>query len=541
MPDTLDGPAVRRWARLAADALGRARTEIDALNVFPVPDRDTGTNLHLTLLAGAEAVEALPRDAPPAEVWRALGRGALVGARGNSGVIVSQVLCGLADTLGPRPPATGPDLADGLAHAARLARASVSRPADGTILTVLDAAAAAAAAPEALFPPRDAAPASRLAETLAAAARGARTALRATPEGLPLLAEHGVVDAGAAGLCVVLDALAAVVTEEYPERYEVPARTEPTVVVPAQGRRPGEAEGAGYEVMYLLEAEDSRVPELRKALDGLGDSLVVVGGDGLWNVHVHVDDAGAAIEAGLAAGRTRRIRVTYLGGSSRPKAPCKGRGVVAVTAADGLAALFEEAGAVVVRRPSGGMPPLDALVQAVLGAGDEVAVLPNEPEVLALAEAAAVRARESGVRVSVIPTKASVQGLAALAVHDPVRHFRDDVIAMTGTALATRFGGLQIATGEAMTTVGVCRAGDVLGLIEGDVVMIGSSPAEVARQVLARMLSGGGELVTVVTGAGIPAGFAAGIAEGLRAQRPDVEMTAYDGGQVLYPVLFGVE
>ncbi|GAB2809042.1 DAK2 domain-containing protein [Actinocorallia aurea] len=534
MPDALDGSAVRRWARLAADALGGARTGIDALNVFPVPDRDTGTNLHLTLLAGAEAVEALPPGAPLEEVWRTLGRGALVGARGNSGVIVSQVLCGLADTLGPRPPATGPDLADGLAHASRLARASVSRPAEGTILTVLDAAAAAARGHPPPLPTG-----TGLAETLAAAVRGARAALSATPDALPVLAEQGVVDAGAAGLCVVLDALAAVVTEEYPERYEVPARREPAVAVPEQGHRP--AEGAGYEVMYLLDAEDSRIPALRKALDDLGDSLVVVGGDGLWNVHVHADDAGAAIEAGLTAGRTRRIRVTYLGGSSRPKAPCTGRGVVAVTAADGLAALFEEAGAVVVRRPSGGMPPLDVLVQAVLGAGDEVAVLPNEPEVLALAEAAAVRARESGVRVSVIPTKASVQGLAALAVHDPLRHFRDDVIAMAGTALATRFGGLQIASGEAMTSVGVCRAGDVLGLIEGDVVMIGSSMDEVAGQVLARMLSGGGELVTVVTGAKIPAGFAAGIEVRLRAQRPDVEMTAYEGGQVLYPVLFGVE
>ncbi|MDX6739092.1 DAK2 domain-containing protein [Actinocorallia sp. A-T 12471] len=531
MPDALDGPSVRRWARLAADALGRARAEIDALNVFPVPDRDTGVNLHLTLLAGAEAVEALPPTASPEEVWRALGRGALVGARGNSGVIVSQVLCGLADALGPRPPASGPDLADGLAHAARQARASVSRPSEGTILTVLDAAASAARGPAE----------HGLAGTLAAAVRGAREALRTTPESLPLLAEHGVVDAGAAGLCVILDALAAVVTEEYPERYEVPARTEPTFVIPAQGRGPRETEGPGYEVMYLLEAEESRVPALRKALDGLGDSLVVVGADGLWNVHVHVNDAGAAIEAGLEAGRTRRIRVTYLGGSSRPKAPCTGRGIVAVTAADGLAALFEEAGAVVVRRPSGGMPPLAVLVEAILGAGDEVAVLPNEPEVLALAEAAAVRARESGVRISVIPTKASVQGLAALAVHDPLRHFRDDVIAMTGTALATRFGAIRVADGEAMTSVGVCRAGDVLGLIEGDVVLIGASMAEVAGQVLARMLSGGGEVVTVVTGTGVPAGFAAGIAEGLRAQRPDVELTVYDGGQVLYPVLFGVE
>ncbi|MCD0448371.1 DAK2 domain-containing protein [Actinocorallia sp. API 0066] len=539
MRDTLDAPAVRRWARLAADALGRSRTEIDALNVFPVPDGDTGTNLHLTVLAAAEAVEELAASAPLEEVWRTLGRAALVGARGNSGVIVSQVLCGLAETLGPRSAATGADLAEGLERAAGLARGAVSRPVEGTILTVLQAAAAAAVRPEAPFPPRDPAPGAELAETVRAAVRGARRALRETPGGLPVLAEHGVVDAGGAGLCVLLDALAAVITEEYPERWEVPARTEPRASLNLPKQR---VEDPGYEVMYLLEAEDTVIPALRESLDALGDSLVVVGGDGLWNVHVHVDDAGAAIEAGLAAGKTRRIRVTYLAvDSGRPKPPCTGRGVVAVTAADGLAALFEEAGATVVRRPSGGMPHLAVLVEAILAAGDEVAVLPNEPEVLALAEAAAVRARESGVRISVVPTKASVQGLAALAVHDPLRHFRDDVIAMTGTALATRFGGLRVASGEAMTTVGFCREGDVLGLIEGDVALIGDDLEDVAWRVLSRMLSGGGEVVTVVTGAGVPDGFAAGIAGRLRALRPDVEVTFYDGGQVLYPVLLGVE
>jgi DAK2 domain fusion protein YloV len=522
--DVLDTTAVRLWCRLAADALGRTRREIDALNVFPVPDGDTGTNLHLTVLAAAEAVELLAAEVSQAEVWRALAQGALLGARGNSGVIVSQVFRGLAEVLGSGGPADGPVLEEALGYAAELARGAVAHPVEGTILTVLSAAAEAASG-------------KTLAEVTRSACRGARKALRITPHQLEVLADSGVVDAGAAGLCVLLDALTAVVTEEFPERYEVPIRTE----VAAGRRKTPVRQDFGYEVMYLLETDDGKIPELRRALDGLGDSLVVVGGDGLWNVHVHVDNAGAAIEAGLAAGRAYRLRVTYLAATAEPQAPCTGRGIVAVTAADGLAALFEASGATVVRRPSGGMPQLAVLVEAILLAGDEVAVLPNEPEVLALAEAAAERARDSGVRIAVVPTKASVQGLAALAVHDPMRRFHEDVIAMTGTARSTRFGLLQIAESEAMTSEGICQPGDVLGLIEGDVVVIGHDLAEVTDQVLARMLSGGGELVTLITGLDVPSSLVQGVEEGLRAQRPDVELTVYDGGQVLYPIMLGVE
>ncbi|HEU5032879.1 MAG TPA: DAK2 domain-containing protein [Spirillospora sp.] len=526
----LDAVSVRRWCRLAADALGRTRGEIDALNVFPVPDGDTGTNLHLTVLAAADAADALPSGACEADAWRAVSQAALLGARGNSGVILSQVLRGMADVLGSPAEQGGAALAEALEHASVLARAAVEHPVEGTILSVLGEAAAAASE----------ASATGVEGTARAAADGARRALRRTTGQLDVLARSGVVDAGAAGLCVVLDALAAVITDEYPEHYEVPART--TGTVPPPGERP-EPQGPGYEVMYLLDAPDAAVHRLREKLDGLGDSLVVVGGDGLWNVHVHVDDAGAAIEAGLAAGRPHRIRVTYLHAASagEPHEPHAGRAVVAVTAADGLAALFEEAGARVVRREPGAVPPLALLAEAILAAGDEVVVLPNEPEVLALAEAAAERARDGGARIAVVPAKASVQGLAALAVHDPLRRFGDDVIAMTRAAGATRFGHLEVAAEEAVTSVGLCRPGDVLGLIEGDVATIGADVAEVARRVLDRMLSGGGELVTLIAGRNAPPGLAERLEEHLRGGRPDVEVCLYDGAQRRYPLLIGVE
>jgi DAK2 domain fusion protein YloV len=519
--DLLDAAAVRRWCRLAAEALGRTRAEIDALNVFPVPDGDTGTNLHLTVLAASEAVDRLPGDADAAAAWRALAEGALLGARGNSGVILSQILRAMSEVLGG-----GGRLAEALRHASRLADRAVAHPVEGTMLSVLRTVAGAS--------PDDGEPGA-VAWTVA---ERARVALRETTGQLEVLARNGVVDAGAAGLCVILDALAAVASEEFPQRYEVPQRTVPEVTC-----EPSEeaGSGGGYEVMYLIDADEDAVTALRADLDRLGDSLVVVGGEGLWNVHVHTDDAGPAIEAGVRAGRPHRIRVTYLQTASDRHARNTGRGVVTVTLGEGLTALFEHHGARAVRREAGRPPSLDELAGAIVLAGDEVAVLPNDRTVLAVAEAAAQRAREDGVRVAVIPARASAQGLAALAVHDPLRRFDDDVIAMTSAAGATRSGHLETADGEAVTSAGICRTGDTLGLIDGDVCVIGSDLADVAVRILMRMLSGGGELVTLITGAGLPAGLVDTVEEHLHEHRPDVEVMVYDGGQDRYPLLIGVE
>ncbi|GAA4074780.1 DAK2 domain-containing protein [Nonomuraea soli] len=511
MSTVLDPPAVRRWARLSADTLGRARAEIDALNVFPVADGDTGTNLHMTMLSAAEAVESLPDDVDAAVVWQTLSYGALVGARGNSGVIVSQALRGLAEVLKNGES----DLRGALVRGAELARGAVARPVEGTVLSVLEAVAVAVRDLE-----------GDLEEVARCAAAEARSALSRTPAQLEVLARSGVVDAGGAGLAIILDTLVSVLTGSGPRRYEVPAPTAPVV--------PMTEAGAGYEVMYLLDAPS--LGNLRDELDGMGDSLVIVGGDGLWNVHVHCDDAGQAIEAGLRVGRPHRIRVTYL--AERTHRGNAGRGVVAVAAGDGIAALFEEAGAVVVRREPGTSPPLPAMLAAIRDAGDEVAVLPNDEGVRAVAIAAAEIAREDGVVVSVLPTKATVQGLAALAVHDPLRRFDDDVVAMTDAAGHTRYGHVTVADRQAMTSVGVCRPGDVLGLIDGDVVDLGPDLGELCMRLVQRMVAGGGELVTLVTGKDAPPSLAPAVADHLG---PLVEVVVYEGGQGGYPLLIGVE
>ncbi|MDH2427596.1 DAK2 domain-containing protein [Sphaerisporangium sp. TRM90804] len=535
----LDAPAVRLWSRACADALGRNRSRIDALNVFPIPDGDTGTNLHLTMLSAAEALDGLPYDADVETTWRTLAHGALLGARGNSGVIVSQALRGMAEVL-RQTAGGGHDLRRALVRAAELARSAVARPVEGTVLSVLGAVATAVRD----VPARDV-PA-ELAEVAGRAVAAARAALGRTPQQLDVLARHGVVDAGAAGLTVIIEALAAVITGSAPASDPLPAGAGVAGLATAgHPRADGDADpaerGPAYEVMYLLEAGDDAVDRLREELDRLGDCLVVVGGEGLWNVHVHVDDAGAAVEAGIRAGRPYRIRIDHLEAAARTHRAAHGRGVVAVAAGDGIAGLFEREGAVVVRREPGAGPSLAAVLAAVRDAGTEVAVLANDSATAAVAAAAAEVAREEGVVVSVVPSRATVQGLAALAVHDPLRRFDDDVVAMADAAAHTRHGHVWVADREAMTSAGLCRPGDVLGVVDGDVALIGADLRQVAGETVSRMLSASSELVTLIAGAGPGADLAAAVRDLLDTTRPDVEITVYEGGQGGYPLLIGVE
>jgi dihydroxyacetone kinase-like predicted kinase len=323
----LDAPALRRWCGLAADDLAMARERIDALNVFPVPDGDTGSNLHATLLSMHRAVQARPAGSSAADLWRAMSRGALLGARGNSGVIVSQFIRGLGEGLGDADRADGPALAGGLSRAAALARAAVSHPVEGTMLTVASDAArhasqaarhTAGAGGAADRPDRP----GGLVEVAAVAAAAARAALARTPAQLAVLRESGVVDAGGAGLCVILDALVRAVGRADGGARPAPAaaadRPSPTVPPPqatqptpaTQPKRPA----AVYEVSYLLRGDEDTVPVLRDALDRVGDSVAISGHDGLFRVHVHTGDPAAAIGAAGPTGRAREIRVSSLAG-----------------------------------------------------------------------------------------------------------------------------------------------------------------------------------------------------------------------------------
>ncbi|MFC4330298.1 DAK2 domain-containing protein [Streptomyces andamanensis] len=631
---TFDAPAVRTWCGLALRALGRAREEIDAINVYPVADGDTGTNLYLTVESAAAAVEAVfagheaggtgPGGPSLAEAARAMAHGALIGARGNSGTILAQLLRGMAEVLaadGAEARADGHGLRRALRRAADSARQAVAHPVEGTVLTVASAAADAACGTEG-----DCGAVAR------AAHEGARTALAATPGQLAALERAGVVDAGGSGLVAVLAALVETFTGQAPaaarsrgtgteagtgpagarrqaqragDRPAVPharvcGRDEPdtggpdtadvsdtadmsdvadvadtmdreapatpappavpapaaappacahTPPVPSSAPTSAPGQGPAFEVIYLLEADDPSVARLRRRLDALGDSLVVVGGDGLWNVHVHVDDAGAAVEAGVEAGRPHRIRITHFGAgdahtgaAARPPRERAQRAVVAVVPGEGLAALCTEAGATTVLARPGEPPASGELVEAVRRAhAREVVLLPNDAELRDTAAAAAEQARGEGVRVALIPTRSAVQGIAALAVHEPGRRFDEDVVAMTSAAGATRHGEVTVAEHRSWTSAGICQAGDVLGLIDGDVAVIGPDVADTARAVLDRMLAGGGELVTLVLGEELPDSVADGLETRVRESYLAVDTVVLRGGRQGALLLIGVE
>ncbi|MFF3908603.1 DAK2 domain-containing protein [Streptomyces sp. NPDC001848] len=563
VPQPLDALAVRTWCSLALQALGRAREEIDAINVYPVADGDTGTNLYLTVESAAAAVEAVfagyetgaaGSEGRPAlaDAVRAMAHGALIGARGNSGTILAQLLRGMAQVLaadGETAHADAQGLRLALRQAADSARQAVAHPVEGTVLSVASAAAEAVTGAE-----------GDCGSVARAAYEGARAALAATPGQLAVLERAGVVDAGGRGLVAVLAALVETLTGEAPRvAGEAPAAAsggharvpDARLTVPRQGPGDCSADGSGpaYEVIYLLEADDAAVTRLRQRLDTLGDSLVVVGGDGLWNVHVHADDAGAAVEAGIEAGRPYRIRITHFGsgdahtgGTGRPLRERVQRAVVAVVPGEGLAGLYQEAGATTVLARPGEPPASGELVEAVRRAhAREVVLLPNDADLRHTAAAAAEQARTEGVRVALIPTRSAVQGIAALAVHEPERRFDEDVVAMTSAAGATRYAEVTVAAERSWTMAGICQAGDVLGLIDGDVAVIGSDVTATAETVLDRMLAAGGEMVTLVLGDEAPHAVADHLEARVREAYLAVDTVVYRGGRQGPLLLIGVE
>ncbi|NCL73399.1 DAK2 domain-containing protein [Rhodococcus sp. YH1] len=541
--EAVDGTALRRWVDLGLRALAERRDEINSLNVFPVPDGDTGTNLLVTLRSAAAELDTSAADAEDvATIVGALARGAFHGARGNSGVLLAQMLRGLADALDGAVVVDGAALGRAWRHAADLVTRALSCPAEGTIVSVLHAAADGAHA---------AGRSGSLVTVATAAADAAAEALQRTTAQLDVLAEAGVVDAGGLGLLLLLDAFVETVSGRRPDRAPI-ATSKPGA--PARhgghnGHEPRHGGDQDFEVMYFVEGSDTaRMDTLRTRLDALGDSVAVVGdGAGIWSVHVHCCDAGAAVEAGLEAGRLHQVTVTCFALEAQqrigvgPVASGAGsRSVLAVVAGDGTAELFEAEGAAIVRAddPITRRHLLDAIRR--LGSRD-VMVLPNgalpAQELVAVGAAARDHRRE----VMFLPCSSMVQGLASLAVHDPGREAADDAFAMSEAAAATRWGSLRIANERALTWVGTCEPGHSLGLSGHDVVVIEHDLVTAGASLLDKVLAAGGELVTMLVGFDAPDGLAERLTRHVNDRHPEVEVLVYRGGQRSDLLQLGVE
>jgi len=561
--------------RLHQDAL-------NALNVYPVPDGDTGTNMALTVetvvaeLAGIHGLENIEPRQPPialgpdgaddpdsadsvsitmAAVCKAIAHGSLMGARGNSGVILSQLLRGLTGVLAEHGEvADGPCLARGLSAASDAAREAVLRPVEGTILTV--ARAAAEGAEQAVLG------GSALIEVLEQSRRSAADALARTPEQLPVLARAGVVDAGGSGYLLFLDSLLTIVDGR--PLPPAPAVTAPAYsgvadALPQAGfgvEEPGAGNDLRYEVMYFLEAPDHTMRAFKEVWAGLGDSIVVVGGEGLWNCHIHTNDVGGSIEAALDAGRPRDIRVTDLAdqveeerwvreGAGVPgpvpdTEPPPRTAVVAVANGEGIGRIFRSLGVHHLVAGGQSMNPSTAQILEVVESvpSDEVVLLPNNDNIRPVAMQVCELATKT---VRVVPTSGIVEGFAALLEYDPEAGAPENAVAMAESARRVVAGEVTRAVRDATGPDGPIHTGDWMGLSRDGVEVVCESVAEATCGLLGKLLHDEHELVTLIEGEGSGAGETRRVTEWLAEHRPDVAVEVHHGGQPLYPFLISIE
>lgn len=545
MPETrasLDPSALRAAVAAFADALVAHRAGINRLNVYPVPDGDTGTNMSLTLASVmAEVDQADPRTM--AELCTALAHGSLMGARGNSGVILSQIVRGMCGVLRDHDTVDARVLADALDAAAAAAYGAVMRPVEGTMLTVMRELAGAAVAA-----------AGRGADLLgvaeAAWTRG-HEALAHTPELLAVLRDAGVVDAGGAGLLLFCDALLSVIDGRPLPVPPVGAGDQPLPM--ASGATAPDVASLRYEVMFFLHAADDSLAAFKDAWMHIGDSIVVVGDNGTYNCHVHTNDIGAAVEAGIAAGRPSKIRVTdlfeeveereWVRAAAVAPAAVAARvttGVVAVGVGDGIVALFRSLGVHEIVTGGQSMNPSTADLLAAVEAcpADGVVILPNNKNIIPVAQQVAAHTAKT---VFVVPTRNVAEALASLVDYDPEADIDENANAMTIAAGAVVAGEVTRAVRDAFSGAGPVRRGDYIGLARDGIVSIGGSLVAASTGLLARLVAGDHEIVTIITGQeSIPEDTAA-IEAWLEGAHPDVDVEVHHGGQPLYAYFFGVE
>jgi hypothetical protein len=540
-PPTLSAKGLRAVIITYGELLRSYRDVINRLNVYPVPDGDTGTNMALTIESVVVALKQLDGNAPLGDVAQAIAQGSLMGARGNSGVILSQLLRGLVESFPLRGEVGAPELAIALRRADELARQAVVRPVEGTILSVARAGAEGALAHE-----------NSLVDLVHGARDAAREALAKTPEQLAVLKQAGVVDSGGTGLLLFFDALCHEFGgDELPvapsaDTINVHAHEDPSERALAELR---------YEVMYLLDADDAKMAAFREVWAGLGDSIVIVGGDGLYNCHIHTDDVGAAIEASLDVGRPREIRVTDLADQvieerwvreasqapyDAPATEAPTTAVVAVVVGEGIGRIFHSLGA--RRLVVGGQsmnPSTSELAEAVRATGSsQVILLPNNKNITPVAAQVDDLVDEE---VAVVATNSVVEGFAALLAYDPDASLEVNAVAMRASACNVVAGEVTRAVRDASSDHGDVREGDWIGLGAGGILAIADSIAAASNQLLAALIQPEHELLTLIEGDGATSANTRRITEYLAEAFPSILVEVHHGGQPLYPYYFGLE
>lgn len=551
----LGASEVRGWVEMYRDTLRIHQEELNRLNVYPVPDGDTGTNMLLTL---ESVVAELSDTTGMAEVCHGLAHGSLMGARGNSGIIVSQILRGFADTFSPLEEIGPTQFSAALRKSADAAYQAVMRPVEGTILTVVRETAEATEIALADNP------AISMAEITEIADGAAALSLARTPELLPQLKQAGVVDSGGRGFTLLISALRKIVDgTEIPE----PELVETLAVIEAHAHG-DDVSALRYEVMYLLDAPDTKLPAFKETWASIGDSIVVVGGDGLWNCHIHTDEIGPAIEAGIEAGRPNKIRVTDLleeaeeerlarelaqgtntGGAKSvggdPAITVHGTdpvttAVVAVAVGEGLQRLLASIGVHVIVAGGQSMNPSTGQIAEAVEAcpADSVVVLPNNKNIIAVAKQVDTVSKK---HVVVVPTISVVEALSALVEYDPNADAETNAQAMGEAAARVKTGEVTQAVRDSECDAGPIAEGDWIALDRKGIQVIAPSVLDAAIGLVDFLVDEDAELVTVILGSDARHSDRSKIEEHLAVTYPGIETEFHDGGQPLYPFLLGVE
>lgn len=548
----MDGQLLKTALLGSLQWLTANQEEVNRLNVFPVPDGDTGTNMLLTLQSAVEDIKgSSPTEAvggpPPADgpsrvdkVARVAAHGSLMGARGNSGVILSQIFRGFAKAVEGKAVLTPPELASAFEEAANAAYRAVLKPTEGTILTVAREAGRAATA--------EAARGGTVAEVVRAAADGARAAVERTPDQLQILRDAGVVDAGGYGLQVMLEGMLRSFEADEREPGAAPAGPRPLPAA-AQATLDLPEEGWGYCTEFLIVGEGLDVEDIRQRIAALGNSVLVVGEPELVKVHVHTDDPSKVITLATALGRVERLNVGDMSTQHRrireqdtatsPKR-ANGVGLVAIAAGEGLVQILRGLGVDSVVEGGQTMnPSTREMVEAVERVPyDEVILLPNNKNVvLAAREVGALTSKS----VRLVETHTIPQGIAAVISFNPERAGdqnlgdmseaarRVQTIEVTHAVRDTRSNGLRV------------RKGDVIALINDKLENAGGTYADVVAAAIAKINPDRYELVTLYTGEGTAADDADLVATAIRDRFPKLEVDVQAGGQDHYPFILSVE
>lgn len=541
----LDGTDLLGMFRAALDVLEVNVEAINALNVFPVPDGDTGTNMFLTLREVADKVATFESDSA-AEVATSMAQAALMGARGNSGVILSQFFKGIAAGLAGASDFGAEELVTAFQEARERSYKAVGTPVEGTMLTVIDCAAKAAS--EALGP------GASVTDILEAASAAARDCVARTPTMLQVLRDAGVVDAGGQGFLVILEGATGYAKGEAPELRPITV-PEPVGLDGTAGFvsmafvDATEEEVYGYCTQFLVEGQDLDVDDFREKMSSMAQSTVVVGDESMVNVHVHAEDPGAIVSFAVLQGTLSQVKIENMDAQHveftaarrrEDEAERVGLAVVAVAPGPGFEAVFDNLGASVVVAGGDTMnPSVKDIVNAIERARSEnVIVLPNNGNIVP----AAVQAGEASSKsVRVVPTTTVPQGIAAILTFNPVRDAEANAAEMEQASSSVRTASVTEAVRAAKLHGVEVAAGRLIGLLERELVVAGNELSDTVLATLKKADVSEGDLVTVYWGDRTTVAEAEQVSTDVTKEFPDAEVELVEGGQPHYHFIMSIE